>query len=1017
MNKLHKLILTSAMVGGAHFADAQHTQAYTAKERFFQEGLELYDRQQYGAAQQAFARYVGAYKDDIRTADAQYYYAVSGLHLLHNDAEDLILTFANAHPTHPKATLAFYELGVFYFNKKDYTKAIEYLEKVPTNRLDTKQAKEAEFKLAYSYFTKKDFKKAKPLFDRNKIGEHNYTYASNYYAGYLAYRDGDYASAKKDLLVAEKNEAYRQIVPYMLTEIIYKEGNLPEVISYGEKSLSNKPLPQNADEIRALVGDAYFQQNDYKNANRYFKEFAKGKRTIDKTLQYKIGFTDYKTGDYKSAINNLKNIASQKDAVGQNAAYHLGLSYLKENNKQFALTAFDQARRQEFDQQVTEAAYLKYAQLNYETGNFSEVINAMAEFNKKFPKSKFAAEADDILSESYLNSNNYGEAIRHIEALSNRSERINQTYQRVTYYQAVNFYNDSRFADAVALLDKSLQHPYDNEIKAASYFLKGEAFSIAQRYNDAINSYGSVFRTTNASKTDYYVKTRYGIGYAYYNSKQYEKALTHFKAFISEESGNATNNPNVNDALIRLADCYYIAKDYTQALNYYDKAIAQNAVDQDYAYFQRGVIYGLTNRREDAAKSLSTLLTKFPKSQYADEGVYQKAILDFEAGSYDTSIAGFSNLINNRSSSRLVPFALQKRGLAYNNLKKTNEAIADFKRVLDEYPSSKIAAGALLSLQETLSATNQTESIEPYLARFKAANPQSNAVESIEFEAAKSLYFNEKYAQAITKLDNYIKTYPNSTFASDARYFLADSYLKSNNREAALTEFRAVVSENKSEYLNRAIQRTADLEFDNRNYAEAINNYKRLRDISANKKEQANALMGMMRSYFLTADYANTKLVADELISLGNASLNAYNSALLHKGKASYAQNNLDAALKEFTSTATSATDVNGAEAQYSIAEIYLKQGKFKEAHEAAQKVGASFANYDYWLVKSFLLIADIYIAQKENFQAEATLNSIIENATIKELVDEAKAKLATLKTPAASPAATPDSTNTTNTN
>jgi hypothetical protein len=44
--------------------------------------------------------------------------------------------------------------------------------------------------------------------------------------------------------------------------------------------------------------------------------------------------------------------------------------------------------------------------------------------------------------------------------------------------------------------------------------------------------------------------------------------------------------------------------------------------------------------------------------------------------------------------------------------------------------------------------------------------------------------------------------------------------------------------------------------------------------------------------------------------------------------------------------------------------------------------------------VKSFLLLADNYIATKNNFQAEQTLNSIIENCQIPELKAEAEEKL-----------------------
>ena len=997
MKKLPTFLLATALLGAGHLAEAQHTQVFTNPDHYYHEGLELFDREKYGAAQQAFSQYVSLISDNTKTIDAQYYYALSGLHLLHANAEKLILDFAANYPAHPKASIAYLELGKFYFNKKEYEKSVEYLEKAPSARLDERQLREAEFKLAYSYFAQKQFDKAKVLFDRNKTGDHNFVYASNYYAGYLAYRNGDYAGAKKDLQVAEQNEAYKQIVPYMLTEIYYKEGNTEEVITYGEKVLKQQPEPQNADEIRILVGDGYYKKANYKKALTYFNDYAKGKKKLDNTIAYKLGYANYKTTNYKGAIQYLQPVASQKEILGQNAAYHLGLSYLKDQNKQFALAAFDQARRVDFDKPVTESATLKYAQINYENGNFNESINALGEFRRNFPQSKLSAEADDILSESYLNTSNYGDAVRHIEALSNRSARINETYQRVTYFQAVQLFNDGRFQEALTLLNKSLEHRYDSEIRAASFFLKGEAQSIAQQWNDAIASYGSVFKTSNTSKTDYYVKSRYGIGYAYYNTQQYDKALPHFKAFVADEQAQA-NPTNLNDATIRLADCYYIQKNYSQALALYDKAIAQKAADADFAYFQKGVIYGIQGKRDQAMESLRTLSSNYPRSQYADEAAYQRAIIDFEAGNYAPAIAGFSNLIETRPDSRLLPNALQKRGVAYSNLNKQTEAQTDFKRILNEYPSSKVAQNALYSLQESLAATNQSAEFDTYLARFKSANPQSGALEGVEFEAAKSLYLSGKYEEAITRLEAYLNAYQTSSYAPDARYFLADAYLKNNDNEAALAKLKEVVTENKSEYVSRAIYRVAELEFENKNYPEAITYYNRLLETAASKKDQSNALMGLMRSYFLTNDYVNTGKIADELIAQGNASLNAYNSALLYKGKATYAAGNLEQALTELSATVGSATDANGAEAQYLVGEIHYKQKKYKESLNDLFKISSNYSAYEYWLGKAFILIADNYTATNELFQAKATLNSVIENSPNQEIVEEAKAKLNTLE-------------------
>jgi TolA-binding protein len=999
MKIAYKLALASVLAGGSHVVVAQHTQVFTNEERYFHEGVELFDRAKYGAAQEAFRKYIELIGDEAKTADAQYYYALSGLYLFHPDAEQLILNFARNYPAHPKTALANYELGLYYFEQKDYKKSIELLKAAPTHLLGIKQNKELEFKLGYSYFATKDFDNAKIYFDKNKTtgfreDEHRFAYASNYYAGYIAYRKGDYAAAKADLKIAEKNEAYAKIVPYMITEILYKENDIYEVIRYGEEALSRKPPVQQTDEIALLVGDAYYQKADYKTAEKYFNLYGSGKRKLEPVVQYKIAFTDYKNNNYKNAIANFKEVALQKDSLGQNAAYYLGLSYLKENNKQFALTAFDQARKNDLDKEVTEAALLKYAQVNFELGNFREVINALAVFNEKFPNSEQAEEADRLLSESYFGSNNYADAIRHIESLPQKSWRILQTYQRVTYYHAVNLFNDAKFPQAVQMLDKSLQYPYDKEVTASSHFIKGEAYSIGQRYSDAINSYGAVFRTSQGTKADYYTKSRYGIGYAYFNTKEYDKALTHFKAYVDAIQ---PSNPNYNDATVRLADTYYVNKNYNEALKLYERVISSSSPDRDYAMFQKGVVLSINNRNEQAKQALQELIDKYPKSRFQDDAHYQRALIDYEAGNYQAAVAGFSALINSFPESKLVPNALQRRGTAYANLRQNDKAIADQKRVLEEYPSASVASGALYSLQEVLGTENRSNEFDEYLDKFKVANPESNALESVEFETAKTMYFNQTYDQAVVKFEAYLKTYPKSPFAADARYFLADSYLRQNNIQTGLKQMKDVIAENKSEYVNRAIQRVADLELEAKNYNEAIKYFTRLRDVATNRKEQQTALSGLMQSYFLTNDYTATKRAANELISQGNASLNAYNSALLFRAKATYAQGNMEQALTELRETVASATDIHGAEAQYLIAEVLYKQKKHQLSIDVAFEFNNKYSNYDYWLGKTFLIIADNYTAMNELFQARATLNSIIDNAPNQEIVTQAKQRLAKL--------------------
>jgi len=543
--------LTAPLALASPTAHVQQTQTFTATERYFQEGLDLFDRQQYGAAQQAFQLYLRQAPQRVheqsgpadvsgrleRLADAEYYYAVSGLYLLHPDAEGLILAFAQQHPTHPRAAVAYFELAKFYFDQKNYGQARDYFQKVAPANLSANQRAESDFKLAYSHYELKEYDQARLLFDRNKKQPGPYRAASAYYAGYLAYQAGEYPAARQDLLAAAESDTYRGVVPVLITQIYYKEGDYDGLITYASRALQQTPPPQSADEVSLLVGDAYYQKQDYKQAGTYFDQYAGGRQgKIDPSLQYKIGFANYKQGDYKNAITNLRPVATRRDSLGQNAAYHLGLSYLQAGQKTAALTAFDAARQSTLQKDVAENATLKYAQVQYELGNLPDVITALRDFSKKYPRSKSQPLVDQLLSDSFLASTDYQQALTYLEGLGNdRSTTLSGTYQRIAYARAATLYNDGKYAEALPLLDKSLQYPQDDALRAAAQVLRGEIYSVGQQYPEAITAYAAAARSAReggvaADETQYVQLARYGLGYAYYNTKQYDKAQPQFKA-------------------------------------------------------------------------------------------------------------------------------------------------------------------------------------------------------------------------------------------------------------------------------------------------------------------------------------------------------------------------------------------------------------------------------------------------------------------------------------------------------
>ena len=114
--------------------------------------------------------------------------------------------------------------------------------------------------------------------------------------------------------------------------------------------------------------------------------------------------------------------------------------------------------------------------------------------------------------------------------------------------------------------------------------------------------------------------------------------------------------------------------------------------------------------------------------------------------------------------------------------------------------------------------------------------------------------------------------------------------------------------------------------------------------------------------------------------------------------KNEYQKGNLEKAKDHFITTINKAKDQYGAEAQYLLAKIQYEQEKYDSSLETLFDLNDKFNNYDQWVGKSFLLIAENYIAKDEIFQAKATLNSLIDNHPMESIKEKAKKKLKELK-------------------
>ena len=550
-------------------------------------------------------------------------------------------------------------------------------------------------------------------------------------------------------------------------------------------------------------------------------------------------------------------------------------------------------------------------------------------------------------------------------------------------------FNRKKFSSAVGLLRKSLQYQQDAKLAQQGNYWIAESYAYKKKYNEAAPYYRKAIDLGSDL-------AKYGLAYVYYNTKDYTAAGDYFGSFIS------AYQPDIDrryfaDALKRSGDCYFVAKDYDRSIGLYKKALNEKGKDQSYLYYQLGIVYRYKSDNNNAIDSFEQLIENNPKSDRVDDALFQIAQITYEGGDYNAAVKKYQSYLRKYPESNYVPFALLNQAVSYHNLKKYNKASENYELILDRFSRHETANSALLGLQE-LAGMGEFDDFSKYLDKYKAANPDSDALENIEFETAKTMYYNQQYDQSIASFNKFIGSYPQSTLVLESKYFIADAYYRKSNIDKALEAFYEIANNHDYSKYNKIIYRIAVLESKKGNYEKSRTYFSQLKQSANSRKETVNALNGLMEAHYQLRTYDSAAFYARDLIENRRISNEIESSATLHIGRSEYELGNKDEAFDWLLLLVSNVQDERGAEAKYYISKILYDKKDYKQSLKSLFELTDKYAAFDNWVGKAFLLMSDNYLATDELFQAEATLNSLIENSSSEEIKQQAREKLKVIK-------------------
>lgn len=992
------------------FASAQETSVYTDPDADYKKGIELLQQEKFNAAQGKFREAIDRIQSGRESTshelliNALYYDAYCSAQLNRPDAEKLFTDLVSNYEENPTTRRAYFQLGNIYFDQKKYSKSISWYKKTDPADLSADERTQYSFRFATCYFYQKDFAKAKPLFEKLKDDQNEYYYPSNYYYGYIAYRQGNFNSALSAFRIAGQSELYKPVIPYYLANIDFMNGKYDEVIAEA-LTLAGTSSPYQLD-MQHLIGKAYFAKQQYEKALPYFTAYLSGTGKVSKIDLYEIGFCQYQTKHYDDAIASLQQLNVSNDSLGQNAMYLVGDCYLKTNRRNEARLAFENASKMDADAFVKEQSSFQFAKLSHELNYHDVSVKALQQFIAAYPKSSHTEDAKRFLTLEFLTTNNYGEALEVLRTIPAKTPESRKAYQKVAYAHATELYNEKKYREAMNLLDESLKNPVDAGLQAAAYFWKGEASYNLAKY-DSSAAYHDQFLDLAKPKTIYpanvtIANSEYTLGYCYLKQEDYDKAFSHFnkvKSALASSPGDQ-NKKIYSDAVLRCGDCQFALHNYSAASSNYDLVINKKTGGTDYALYQKAIILGLKNNTTDKISVLRRITSEFPSSIYVDDAWYELGVSYLSVPSYQDAAQAFNQIINKYPSSSYVVKAHLKLGLIYYNLDNDAEALKQYQWVLTKYPKTADGAEALNGVKEIYTGKGDAQGYLNFVQGLPNVNVSDAVKDSVVYLAAESKYSKGDCNGAVNEFNSYLKNFPQGAFATSAHFYRGECLFRQNDFNNALKDYEFVADQPQNRFSEKALLNAARINYvQKKNYDKAYNYYRQLSTNADFKSDALEAAKGMMYSAWYSARYDDAANAANLVLSLNNASHDDQIEAHFYLGKVAYAANDAEKAFNEFSIVSKATSSAIGAESSYRMGEIYFKKNGLKQAEAQCWDVIKKKSGSDYWTAKSYLLLADIYQAQNDWFQAKATLQSVLDNYKgIDDIIPYAKKELDEVK-------------------
>lgn len=881
--------------------------------------------------------------------------------------------FISECPRSPMIPRIRYAYAGILFDGGDYIGASELLEQISKRQIFKKDRTEFLFKRAYCDFEMRNYDRAMIRFkDLEALPESDFTAPSRYALGYMNYQRRNFSEAADWFAKSASDSRFASVSGYFVLECKFMEKDYGYVVTKGPGLLEKVPADRRT-QVSRFISEAYLVLGDGENARLYYEMNQVPDSKKDREDFFYSGSVLYAVKDYKGAISSYSKMSDRTDSLGQIANYHLGYCYIKTKDKVSAMGAFKDASSVSFDREMAKDAFFNYAKLTFDLNNDS---SAFYEYLKRYPEVKRGDRIYSYMALAALYNRDYAGAVEAYDNIDEFDTDMRLNYMKANYLRASQLISSGSFRAAV---------PY---LKAAAYYSdKRDMFNQLSRFWLAESYYrsGETDQALSLFKELYNVSALYGeaesyllpynMAWCYFRKSDYKNAEKWFTEYLGGRSVVWRK-----EALTRRGDCLFMQKFYKEASDAYGQVLSDYFdVNDIYPYYQAAMSYGLSGNDSKKCTLLENVLKASPKSSFYPDAKFELGKVYVRLDKTAKAEAVFNDLNKTTTDSTFVARSLIELGMIARNDSRPQEAIACYKRVIEQLPMSGYSEDALVALESLYQSLNDPDSYLAYIERIgRGSMKTDDEKEMMIFNAAEQIFLSEDYAKAIVSLESYMKRYPSGALLPKAQFYMAESLKYTGQPEKACDWYEKVMKTGQGSYLELSVLNFSNLSYQLQRYDDAFSGYSMLLETAVLENNRYAARLGMMRSAYSGRDYKKAVDCADIVLSDQRTTGDLKTEAQFILAKSCLATSQRDRAFGILKTLAKDPSTPQGAEAAYMLIVDSYDRGDFSGAENLVYDFADSGTGQTYWLAKAFIVLGDSFVERDNLEQARATYESIL---------------------------------------